>query len=750
MTPGLKGLLLSLLCALLAAGSVRAHDRHTDPRLAELNDYLMAVQVLRHSVPQADTLFHRWQELRLASWRIRELTDEQDLTIDAPKVAQQVERTRRLQEVLLTACRAFFREQTSRLPTIRIRIGSDLEVAWDDPTISAPVGSRRVVLIEMTSDRSDPAHIHLTSSRSEQVLFWSKPVTVRGGGPRYTFVYVAPYEPGPTQASIRVDWHEDRTTTIPIHADGTLPATYDWYNHQPASVIYNIDHAADAADRDQTVAARPPDSQRIRFRVRDHETGEPLPVRVEVRDAGGNAYWTPLRGPSYAVRREHVGWETPLWTFQPGPFFYIGGDAELGVDPEGKIVRMYHGFEYEPVTTTVPEDGLVDAAPRRWIDMAGKGWYSGHTHIHTTDAGLPVQYDRFWPLVTRAEDLNVSAILTLQGERETHAIYADEYPMGPLAHHSTSEHLITYGEEYRNNPYGHLALLGLEYLIQPVSSGSLGELGGPDYPPNQFVLEEAESQGAVTIGAHFGNYITQGDPITASWPSTGFEMPVNVALGNMQVAEIYGNGGQQEVWYRFLNCGFELPATAGPDWVIRDSPRAYVYLGEEPFSVDSWLDGLRRGRSFITKGPMLFFTVDGHRPGGRLHYSDRPRTLTVHASAQTPDGQQPVEILVNGTVVARGTDLAQTITLDDSAWLAARAEGAHSNPVYVTLEGRPRGFAEDADAFIDVIRRLEEWVQTKALFDAPAQRSTVLSVLEEGRREYEEIIERAGRLNRSH
>ncbi len=740
--------ILALLLTALLTSTAPAHERETDPRLAELNDYIMALQVMRHSSARADSLFHRWQDLREASWAIRDLTDEQDLAIDDPTVEVQIEKARSLREALLQDCRAFFRDQTDHLPTARIHLGGSVEIDWADPTVAAPVGSRQVVLLELTSERSGHTHLHLSGSASEQVLFWSKPVTVTPDNPRYTFAYVAPQQAGAVRGSVTIRADGDQRQSFTIRGDGTQPATYSWYNHTPAATIFDIEHA-ELPTLVETIgrAAARQDSS-MQFRIRDPETGQPMPVRVEVRDDEGNAYWSPLRGPSYAVNREDTGWETPLWSFQPGPFFYVGGDAQLGVDPAGKTVRLYHGFEYEPVETRVPADGIVDSAPERWINMPARGWYSGHTHIHTTDAGLPVQYNRFWPVVTRAEDLGVSAILTLQGERAEHLIYADEYPMGPLESRSTEENLITYGEEYRNNPYGHLALLDLEQMIYPVSSGSLGELGGPDYPPNQFVLEDALSQGAVTIGAHFGHYIARDEPVAASWPSTGFEMPVNVALGTMHLAEIYGNGGQIDVWYRLLNCGFDIPATAGPDWIMKDTPRAYVHLGSDPFTVDNWVEGLREGRSFITKGPMLFFTVDGKRAGSTLNYPNRPQSVTVDASALTPEGEQPVDIVVNGEVVASGTDLSRQITLEDSGWIAARTETAHSNPVYVNLEGRPRGFAEEAARFIEITERLEEWVKTKGLYDTEAQQQTVLNVLREGKAVYENIIERAERLGR--
>ncbi|MCC5906929.1 MAG: CehA/McbA family metallohydrolase [Balneolaceae bacterium] len=741
-------LFLACFCSHLFITNAWAHPGHTDSRLAELNDYLMALQVMRHSDPDAELLFQRWQELREASWKIRELTDEHDLPIDDPEVAVQIERTIELREALLVDCRTFFREKTSVLPTVRIHLDDQLNIHWDEPVVTAPVGSRGVILVEITSSRSHHAHLRLTGEANDHILFWAKSLMVTDQNPVYTFIYAAPLEEGPAKTSITVNWADRESNSFPVHVDGTLPATYEWYNHVPAATMFDMDHREDEEYQDENRMVKEKAGQPIRFHIRDHETGEPMPVRVEVRDDAGNAYWTPLRGPSYAVERDQAGFQTPLWPFQQGPFFYIGGDAELGVEAEGKTVHIYRGFEYEPVVMPVPEDGLVNTAPRRWIDMPSKGWYSGHTHIHTTDVGLPVQYSRFWPLVTRAEDFGVSSILTLQGERDTHSIYADEYPMGRLDSHSTQDHHIIFGEEYRNNPYGHLALLDLEYLILPVSSGSLGEIGGPDYPPNQFILDEADSQGGLTIGAHFGHYFMDGRPILSSWPSTGFELPVNVALGNLHMAEIYGAGGQEEIWYKFLNSGFDLPATAGPDWVMKDAPRAYVYIGQNSFTTDNWLSGLRQGRSFITKGPMLFFTVEDKLPGGHLHYPNRPQTITVNASALMPDGSIPVEIIVNGEVVASGTDIAETITLEDSAWIAARTEGAHSNPVYVTLEGRPRGYAGPAREFIEVTEQLEEWVRTKALFENEEQKQTVLNVLAEGKAVYENIIRRAERLGR--
>ncbi len=735
-----KRLLLISLCPLLMTGVISAHDSRTDPELAELNDYMMAIQVLRHSDSDAELLFKKWQKLRENSWKIRELTDDEGLSIDEPEVVRQIEYTTSLRKELLRESRLYFGEQMDNMPSVRVQLGNDISISGIDSAIQTPVGSRQVVLVEFRSDRQDHSHLFLEGSESEEVLFWSKHITVTNSHPRYTFVYVAPLEAALSEVSISIQKKDVEFASFTVQGEGTQPATYSWYNHIPADSPTDIHHH----DYDATLENQSAEvGGGIKFDIRHPDTGEPLPVRIEVRDEDGNSYWTPLRGPSYAVNRDRTGFQTPLWTFQTGPFFYIGGEASLGVEPEGKTATIYHGFEFKPLTIDVPGDGLLKATPERWINMTERGWYSGHTHIHTTDIGIPVQYSRFWPLVTQGEGLGVSAILTLQGERADHAIYSDEYPVGPLKSHSTENHLITFGEEYRNNPYGHLAFLGLDHLVLPLSSGSLGEMAGPDYPPNHFVLKDVIEQGGVTIGPHFGSSIMDDARIKSSWPSTGFEMPVDVALGTMHLAEIYGNAGQLEVWYKLLNCGFNIAATAGPDWAMKDTPRAYVYLGDQAFNVDNWLEGLKKGRSFITRGPMLFFTVNGQMPGSHLVFPENSQEITIDASALLPDESQTVEIVVNGMVVASGTDLSQTITVDDSSWIAARTANAHSNPVYVTIGNRPRGYAEEAEQFIDVIDRLEEWVNTKALFATTSQKETVLEILDRGRSVYNKIAKQA-------
>ena len=734
-----------VLLLLFSASQSHTHPRHTDPVLAELNDYLMAIQLLRTDDPKAADIFGTWTELREASWKIRELTDDENMTMIDAAVMEQIGKTKAKRKQLLQECRAYFAELVSNGPAVKIAIGESIKVDWGNPMLEVPVQHFKILLIELKSQRTDTAEVTLATDVSDEILFWNKTISLNPGTTRYTFAVCKPLSEKPITSILQVSDGLGNTASASIRVKGTSTNEAP-YALLPSGSAYRVV----VPSGNETVAGQHVTFEKsIQFTITDKQTGNPIAARIEVKDNDGKSYWSPIKGPSYAVGREERGaWHTLLWDHQPGPYFYVDGKAELGVDPTGKTATIYHGFEYKPVTVDVPQSGEVRVAMERWIDMPERGWYSGHTHIHTTDVGIPVQFSRYWPIVSQGEDLHVSAILTLKGEWESHAIYADEYPMGKREAFSTAEHITFYGEEFRNNPYGHLAFLGLKELIQPISTGALGELGGPDYPPNSHVLDEALAQGATTISAHFGIFSRDVPQIKTPWHSTGFEMPVDVALGKIHMAELAGNGGQRDVWYDILNCGFRVAATAGPDWIIKDTPRVYVDLGDSPFTLDSWRKGLQAGNSFITNGPMLSFSVNGQAPGSELKLGKGPVDVEVAAEALMPNGPVPVEIVYNGKVIASTSEKATTITLDDSGWLAIRCGGAHSNPVYVSFVERPAGYAEPARKFIGHTERLEEWVRTKGLFDSDDQKQVVLEELKKGKAVYQEIIALAERLGR--
>ena len=70
-------------------------------------------------------------------------------------------------------------------------------------------------------------------------------------------------------------------------------------------------------------------------------------------------------------------------------------------------------------------------------------------------------------------------------------------------------------------------------------------------------------------------------------------------------------------WYRYLNCGYRLPAVGGTDKMGAYMPvganRAYAHIGEEEFNFANWAKAVRSGNTFVTSGPLLVFQADGRQ-----------------------------------------------------------------------------------------------------------------------------------------
>src|SRR5258708_14755831 len=75
-------------------------------------------------------------------------------------------------------------------------------------------------------------------------------------------------------------------------------------------------------------------------------------------------------------------------------------------------------------------------------------------------------------------------------------------------------------------------------------------------------------------------------------------------------------------WYRYLNCGYRLPAVGGTDkmgaWTPVGANRAYAYIGQDEFSFPNWAKAVRQGNTFMTTGPLLLFHADGKSPVAEL------------------------------------------------------------------------------------------------------------------------------------
>ncbi len=110
-----------------------------------------------------------------------------------------------------------------------------------------------------------------------------------------------------------------------------------------------------------------------------------------------------------------------------------------------------------------------------------------------------------------------------------------------------------------------------------------------------------------------------------------------------------------DIYYRFLNCCFRLPVSAGSASGVKPSPpgynRVYVHL-DSSFSYDKWFNALKAGRSFATNGPMLFLTIGGKGPGSGLSlFGPGRKPMRIRAEALSAGRLDRMEIIYNGSVL---------------------------------------------------------------------------------------------------
>lgn len=435
----------------------------------------------------------------------------------------------------------------------------------------------------------------------------------------------------------------------------------------------------------------------MRTTVVDDDTGKPIPCRIHFRSIKGIPYQP-------HGHHGHVFGDMGTWHLDVGgdvrlgqvSYAYIDGTCE-GWLPRGEvIVDIARGVEYEPLRRRLTiEPGQQDLVLRlkRWVDLRARGWYSGDTHVHFLST-------RGSHLEAQSEDLNVVNLLLSQWG----GLFTSTEEFTGIPSVSPDGQTVVYAsQENRQHLLGHLSLLGLKRGVMPWCSD------GPD---------EAELGGTLeTTLSHWADacHAQGGTVILPHMPSPNGEPAALVATGWVDGVEMLAHGVYNHLeYYRYLNCGYRLPLVGGTDKMSADVPvglyRTYVHIpADEEFTYDSWCRGLAAGWTFLSGGPILSLTVDGHAIGDTVQLPKDGGTLEVEAWAESIFPIHTLEIVQNGRVVAVAQDqngarrlrIKESLKVGDHTWLAARVGGpgytraiphhdgwsrgvmAHTSPVYV-------------------------------------------------------------------
>jgi Tol biopolymer transport system component len=487
----------------------------------------------------------------------------------------------------------------------------------------------------------------------------------------------------------------------------------------------------------------------LRLTVKDAASGQPVIARISLKEDKGR-YHSPPGSLHRSLRgRGH---------------FYCDKAAELTVPAGTYLLSCFRGPEYkiasQQIVVKAGQTHEVVVELERWVHMAKSGWYSGELHIHANYGyGNWFNTPETMQQQCIGEDLNVCNFMVANSDADV--VYDRPFFRGGPDPLSTPENILYWNQEFRSTLWGHMTLVNLEQLVEPVFTGFLGTTNPWDTPSNADIADRTHWQKGVVNYTH----VSQGD----DWSKTPYaakSIPIDVALGKFDTLDINNSwAASVPLWYRLLNCGFRVPATAGTDVFLNritsnlpGGDRVYVHL-DGPLSYKGWIEGLKAGKSFVTNGPMLTFTVNGKESGTVIQVVDRPK---VHAKA-TARSRFPLvkaELVHNGKVIAAAkladdrltATLDQEVSLDRGGWLAFRAEGrgtadtatpslnAHTNPVYVEVGGAVYRSAEEARAFLKWIDAFEILLRGRNRFPTEKLRSQALEQIEAARLVYTRIV----------
>ena len=281
------------------------------------------------------------------------------------------------------------------------------------------------------------------------------------------------------------------------------------------------------------------------------------------------------------------------------------------------------------------------------------------------------------------------------------ATFFSQYAFGERGRYQEAGRILSPGQEEPRTPeIGHTISLGAREFVR----------FQPDYYSFDRLFDRVHELGGVTGFAHqaFSFHGYRGMALNTIRGKTDF----------LELAQFCVPEGPLAVahYYHFLNLGYKLTALAGSDfpWCGQGpeygfseprfaqigNARFYAYVGGQA-SFERWLAAVKAGHTFVTTGPVVLLTVNGHIPGDTLDVTPGTK-LHISAEAFGQDKQVPLrslELIGHSKVLARstsGNSAHLTAGFDVAAlhgiWIAARCDAgigqvAHTTPVYVTVNG---------------------------------------------------------------
>lgn len=473
----------------------------------------------------------------------------------------------------------------------------------------------------------------------------------------------------------------------------------------------------------------------VEIRVVDSKTGEPVAVRMHLKDQKQKV----VKPPKSVFWHDH---------------FVFAGSIKLELSPGNYTFELERGPEYKIRTGYFSiEDKANDVKEltmERFIDMTEEGWYSGDLFLQRSPADVE--------LLMKADDLHVAPLIAWSGK-----LTPKSSETTPIKFDGKRFYQLLGGRDDRDT--SGLLFFG---LAKPLDLAEAAK----EFPSSVALLKQAKESGGLVIADRATCWDLPG------LAATGQLDAVLIAQADMQrdgapskdtagkprdsvryPAPHGGGRWSQDIYYQLLNCGLRIPPAAGSGSGVAPNPAGYnrVYVHcEGELNWEKWWQGLQAGKVVVTNGPVMQPRVNGHLPGHVFEAGQgESLELSISLNLSTREKIEYLEVVQNGKVVhevrldkwAEANGVLPPVKFDQSGWMLVRAvtnngktyRYATSGPFYVEIGYAPRISKQAAQFFYDWT--FERAKQLK--FADPAQKEEVIGYHRQARDFWQAKLDKA-------
>ena len=453
--------------------------------------------------------------------------------------------------------------------------------------------------------------------------------------------------------------------------------------------------------------------------------------------------------------------------------FHNAGEFQIEL-PVGEVdLTFVKGFEYFTQNASVEieagEISRLSIELEPMTDMGAKGWYSASTHVHSNYGGNLHNTLENLMMMSRAEDQDL--VLEQVANKDNRILDYQNFEPGGKAHSiSEPDQIVVVGQEFRPPFYGHVFMFGMkEHLISPFVTGYEGTAIESLYPSNTDMFIKAKAQGAITGYVH--PFLGEDDPLLGNLGG-GKGFMVDAALATTDALE-WSDSATSGFFplYAVWNNGLRVTATGGEDSIsslhrskLVGSFRTYVYTGSAGLGMEQWFDAMKRGRAFVSSGPLLEMNIGTSLPGDTIQLPEGGGSVTINGRLRSITDLDELKLVCNGNLIEsfplrrdkNSLDISAEINIERTGWCHLRTEGeredrfpmdvgyaqAFTNPIWFQVGDEPISNPQSAQYGLDWIDKLQQLADAWPGWRSEEEKSHVFGQFDQARQVYRANLNR--------